>query len=137
MKYCRAAADSARPSSKKDHGLRTKTNLRQGSKVPIADGTGTGSAQNSEVTYLDVGLEIEAEMDGYLDGIQLRSKMVQSSLAGEKPGVATSSGDPFIRQIILEGTSTLIQGKPQVLGSLDIPGSTRHQEIEVVSELVR
>jgi hypothetical protein len=28
-------------------------------------------------------------------------------------------------------------GKPMVLGSLDIPGSTRHEEIEVVSELVR
>jgi hypothetical protein len=38
---------------------------------------------------------------------------------------------------MLEGMSTLAQGKPMVLGSLDIPGSTRHEEIEVVSELVR
>ncbi len=44
---------------------------------------------------------------------------------------------PIIRQTTLEGTSTLVQGKSLVLGSLDVPGSTRQQEVEVVSELVR
>ncbi len=48
-----------------------------------------------------------------------------------------SDAGPVIRQTTLEGTSTLVQGKPLVLGSLDVPGSTRHQEVEVVSELVR
>jgi hypothetical protein len=42
-----------------------------------------------------------------------------------------------IRQTKLEGMSTLAPGKPMVLGSLDIPGTTRHEEIEVVSDLVR
>jgi hypothetical protein len=45
--------------------------------------------------------------------------------------------DPILRQTVLEGMSTLSQSKPVVLGSLDVPGSTRHQEIEVASELVR
>ena len=89
----------------------------------------------NEVTYLDVGLEIEASLDGYLDGARLRTKVVQSGIAEEKSVVGT--GDPIIRETTLEGTSTLVQGKPLVLGSLDVPGSTRHQEIEVVSELVR
>jgi hypothetical protein len=33
--------------------------------------------------------------------------------------------------------STLTTEKAQVLGALDIPGSTRHEEIEVAVELVR
>jgi hypothetical protein len=44
--------------------------------------------------------------------------------------------DPATRQTFLEGIATLVQGKPQLLGSLDIPGTTRHEEVEVVSELV-
>jgi hypothetical protein len=60
---------------------------------------------------------------------------VQSGIAEERSGIGTQ--DPIIRQTTLEGTSTLVQGKPLVLGSLDVPGSTRHQEVEVVSELVR
>jgi hypothetical protein len=67
--------------------------------------------------------------------VRLRTKVVQSSVAEDKSGVGNS--DPVIRQTTLEGTSTLVQGKPLVLGSLDVPGSTRHQEVEVVSELVR
>ncbi len=89
----------------------------------------------SEITYLDVGQEIDASLDGYLDGVRLRTKVVQSSIAEDKSLVGTES--PVIRQTTLEGTSTLVQGKPLVLGSLDVPGSTRHQEVEVVSELVR
>jgi len=38
---------------------------------------------------------------------------------------------------VLEGTSTLSVDKPVVLGTLDIPGSTRHQEGAMVAELVR
>ena len=74
-------------------------------------------------------------MDGYLDGVRLRTKIVQAGIAEEKSSVGTE--DPIIRQTTLEGTSTLVQGKPLVLGSLDVPGSTRHQEVEVVSELLR
>jgi hypothetical protein len=115
----------------------SRTEFKQGSRVPISVG-GTNSASstpNSEVQYLDVGQEIEASLDGYLDGVRLRTKVVQSSIAEDKSGAGTQ--DPVIRQTTLEGTSTLVQGKPLVLGSLDIPGSTRHQEVEVVSELVR
>jgi len=106
------------------------TVFKQGSRVPVAVG-----GSKAEVTYLDVGQEIEASLDGYLDGVRLRTKVVQSSIAEEKSVVGTQ--DPIIRQTTLEGTSTLVQGKPLVLGSLDVPGSTRHQEVEVVSELVR
>jgi hypothetical protein len=107
--------------------------LKQGSRVPIE--TNTSSAGANEVTYLDLGQEIQASLDGYLDGVRLRTKVVQSSIAEERSSVGTQ--DPIIRQTTLEGTSTLVQGKTLVLGTLDVPGSTRQQEVEVVSELVR
>jgi hypothetical protein len=114
----------------------SRTDFKQGSRVPVAvkaDSSSGGSS--SDIVYLDVGLEIEASLDGYLDGVRLRTKLVQSAIAEDKSGVGTQ--DPVIRQTTFEGTSTLVQGKPLVLGSLDVPGSTRRQEVEVVSELVR
>jgi hypothetical protein len=114
----------------------SRTDLKQGSRVPIATGTNSSSGgSNSEIQYLDLGTEIQASLDGYLDGVRLRTKVVQSSIAEDKSGVGAQ--DPVIRQTTLEGTSTLVQGKPLVIGSLDVPGSTRQQEVEVVSELVR
>ena len=74
-------------------------------------------------------------MDGYLDGVRLRTKVMQSSIAEERSSVGAP--DPIIRQTTLEGTSTLVKSKTLVLGSLDVPGSTRQQEVEVVSEFVR
>ncbi len=112
-----------------------KTDLKQGSRVPIVTGsfdTSTPNAQaETQVQYMDVGLNIEAS----LDGDRLRTKVEQTSVAEEKSGMGAQ--DPIVHQTVLEGISTLSQGKPVVLGSLDIPGSTRHQEIEVTSELVR
>jgi hypothetical protein len=114
----------------------SRTDLKQGSRVPIATGTNSSSGgSNSEIQYLDLGTEIQASLDGYLDGVRLRTKVVQSSIAEDKSGVGAQ--DPVIRQTTLEGTSTLVQGKPLVIGSLDVPGTTRQQEVEVVSELVR
>lgn len=112
----------------------SRTVAKQGSRVPIPVNTNLASP-TSEITYLDVGQEIDASLDGYLDGVRLRTKVVQSSIAEDKSGVGAQV--PIIRQTTFEGTSTLVQGKPLILGSLDVAGSTRHQEVEVVSELIR
>jgi hypothetical protein len=93
------------------------------------------STANTQVQYLDVGLNIDASLEEYAGGVRLRSKIEQSNVAEEKSGMGAQ--DPVIRQTMLEGTSPLIEGKPLILGTLDLPGSTRHQEVAVVSELVR
>jgi type II secretory pathway component GspD/PulD (secretin) len=115
----------------------SKTIVKQGNRVPLVTGAfeAKSSAPNSQVQYVDVGLNIEASLEGNSDGLRLRSKVEQSNVAEEKSGIGAQ--DPVIRQTMLEGMSTLTQGKPMLLGSLDIPASTRHEEIEVVSELVR
>jgi type II secretory pathway component GspD/PulD (secretin) len=116
----------------------SKTDFKQGSKVPLVTGSytenGPGSS-NSQVQYQDIGLEIEASLNAYLDGVRLQTKLGESSVADEKSGVGPQ--DPIFRQTTLEATSTLAPGKPLVLGSIDIPGTTRRQEVEVVAEAVR
>jgi hypothetical protein len=44
--------------------------------------------------------------------------------------------DAVIRQTVLEGTSFLNPGKAMMLGSVDVPGSTRHLDVEVLMEQV-
>jgi type II secretory pathway component GspD/PulD (secretin) len=113
-----------------------RTTLKQGSKVPVA--TGSSTAGNSEtqtqMTYLDVGMNFDATLDEFANGVRLRSKVEQSSIAEEKSSVGAQ--DPIVRQTVMEGTSFLAPGKPLILGSLDIPGSTRHLDIEVVMEQI-
>jgi type II secretory pathway component GspD/PulD (secretin) len=113
----------------------SKTTFKQGSRVPIVTGVSGDPATGTQFQYQDVGLNIEAAADGYLDGLRLRSKVEQTSVADEKSSVG--SQDPIVRQTMLESASTLAPGKPLILGSLDIPGTTRKQEIQVVAELVK
>jgi type II secretory pathway component GspD/PulD (secretin) len=114
-----------------------RTTLKQGSKVPIATGSynsGSSTAQ-TQFTYLDIGLNLDASLDESVNGVRLRSKVEQSGIA-EHTTIADVQ-EPVIRQTVLEGTSILTPGKPLVLGSLDLPGSTRHLDVEVVMEVVR
>lgn len=105
--------------------------FKQGSKVPVVTGSNSeNSKDTAQVQYLDVGLHIEAT----IEGARLRSKVEQSSVAEERSGAGAQ--DPIIRQTVIDGMSTLAQGKPMVLGSLDIPGTTRHQDVEVIAEPV-
>jgi type II secretory pathway component GspD/PulD (secretin) len=114
-----------------------RTVLKQGSKVPIATGsysaTGNTGAQ-TQFTYLDIGMNFDATLDELANGARLRSKVEQLSIAEQTSGVGLQ--DPIIRQSAMEGTSFLTLGKPLVLGSIDIPGSTRHLNVEVVLEQV-
>ncbi len=108
--------------------------LKQGSKVPIVIGTSkpeTGGS-NSQVTYLDIGMNFDATLSEFATGVRLQSKIEQSSIAPEQSSVGAA--DPVIRQTVLEGTSILTPNKPLILGSLDIPGSTRHVDLTVTME---
>ena len=112
-----------------------RTTLKQGSKIPVATGSystnGTAGSQ-TQFTYLDVGLNIDASLDDLGDSTHLRAKIEQSSLADSTDIAGVR--EPVIRQTVMEGTSIMILGKPVMLGSLDIPGTTRHLDIEVVME---
>jgi len=112
-----------------------KTTFKQGARVPVVTGVNGDKASGTQVQYMDIGLNIEASADGYTDGLHLRSKVEQTNVADEKSGVGAQ--DPIVHQTVLDDTSTLTPGKSLILGSLDVPGTTRRQEIEVVADLVK
>jgi hypothetical protein len=87
------------------------------------------------MTYLDIGLNFDVSLDESVNGVRLRSKVEQSSIAEQPSGIGPQ--DPIVRQTVLQGTSFLTEGKPLVLGSLDIPGSTRRMDVEVMMEAVK
>jgi type II secretory pathway component GspD/PulD (secretin) len=104
--------------------------LRQGDRVPLVTGMQKGptSDQNAQVQYVDVGLNLQSDIDGE----HLHSKIEQSSVADQKSWVGAE--DPVIRQTMVDGYSNLGLGGSTVLGTLDFPGTSRQQKIEVVAE---
>ncbi|MGD0913924.1 MAG: hypothetical protein ABR928_18670 [Terracidiphilus sp.] len=114
-----------------------KSTVKLGSKVPIATGNydTDSSKANSEVQYEDVGLNIEASLNSSADGLRLHAKISQSSVSDEKSNVGIQ--DPVLLQSVFDGSSTLVEGKPLKLGTLDGPGGSGKTEIEVVAEPVK
>lgn len=115
-----------------------KTVVKQGKRVPIVTGSvdkKDDGKPESQVQYVDVGLNIEASLEGSGDGLRLLTKIEQSNVSDERSGIGGQ--DPVIGQTMLQGVSMLIPGKPTLLGSLDIPNSTHHEEISIESALVR
>jgi hypothetical protein len=111
-----------------------ESTVKQGSRVPLVTGSygAATSSQQTQVTYIDVGMNFAATLDETAEGIRLRSVVEQSSIAEERSGVGPQ--DPVVRQASFKGSSYLAPGKPLRLGSFDIPDSTRHLELEVMME---
>ena len=114
-----------------------KSEVKLGSKVPVVTGSfdADTSKANTQVQYVDTGLSIEAWLDTAGDELRLRTKVTQSSVADEKSNVGIQ--DPVLRQAVLDGSSNLVEGKQQVLGTFDSPNGTGKVEIEVVAEPVK
>jgi type II secretory pathway component GspD/PulD (secretin) len=107
-----------------------RTTLKNGTKVPIVTGsTSDTNGSKSEFTFVDIGLTIDASLDESASGVRLRTRLGRSSVAEEK--AIGGIQEPLIRSTEMEGTSILTQGKQVSLGSLDVPGSTRHLDVEV------
>jgi type II secretory pathway component GspD/PulD (secretin) len=116
-----------------------QTQLKQGSKVPIATGSYNAVATTGEhaapagvqtqFTYVDIGMNFAVTLDDFANGVRLNTNVEQSSVAGQ----STISGvvEPVIRVTSLKTAAFLTPGKPIMLGSVDIPGTARRLDIEV------
>ena len=118
-------------------GSGSRTIFKQGTKVPIATGSTepAASAANTQFQYIDVGVSIDARLEGSGEGLHVNTKVEQSRAAQDKTIAGVQ--EPVFDQTVLDGTSPVIPGKSIVLGLIDIPGTSRHQEIELTSELIR
>lgn len=115
------------------------TTLKQGDKVPLATGVysnenSAGSAQ-TQFTYLDVGTNFDATITEQTNGVSLKSKIEESSVSTSQTIMGVT--EPVIRQTVLQGTSLLTLDKPTMLGSIDVPNSTRHYDIAVVLQPIK
>lgn len=114
----------------------SRTRVKLGNKVPLVTGSaGADATPSSQVQYIDVGLNIDAKIDGSSDTPLLETKIEQSNVAEERSGIGTQ--DPLIHQTSLESQLTVAEGKTLTIGTLDLPGSTRQEKIEVTAEKVR
>jgi len=111
-----------------------QTTLKQGSRVPLVTGSldAGGKTQSTQVSYIDVGMNFDATLSESGNGAELRSTVERSSVAPEVSGVGPQ--DPVVRSTSVKGEAHLIAGDPLMLGSADIPDSTRHLEVGVVME---
>lgn len=109
------------------------TQLKLGNRVPLVTGSsGNEASASTQVQYVDVGINIRAKIDDASDAPLLETKIEQSSIAEERSGIGTQ--DPLIRQTSLDESLNLAEGKTLTIGTLDLPGSTRQEKIEVTAE---
>src|ERR1035437_4967908 len=116
--------------------------LKQGSKVPVATGSYNATATTgsnavpagtqTNFTYLDVGMNFTVTPTALADGVSLMTAIEQLSVADEKSGVGLQ--DPIVKQTSLKSTLLVPPGKPVMLGSIDLPGTTHRLDIEVTAE---
>jgi type II secretory pathway component GspD/PulD (secretin) len=114
-----------------------RTTMKEGDKIPVA--TGTFSTDNAsaqtQFTYLDVGMNFDATVTSLAGGVSLKTKVEQSAIGPTNTiaGVA----EPVVRQSVIETVSTAPLGKPIQLGSMDIPNSTRHLNVDILVDLIK
>jgi type II secretory pathway component GspD/PulD (secretin) len=114
-----------------------RTTLKEGDKVPVATGSFStdNAASQTQFTYLDVGMNFDATVTSLASGLSLKTKVEQSSIGPTNTiaGVA----EPVVRQSVLETVTLAPLGKPLMLGSIDIPNSTRRLDVDVLIEPIK
>ncbi|MGA1982259.1 MAG: hypothetical protein ABSG84_07280 [Acidobacteriaceae bacterium] len=113
--------------------------VKQGSKVPIATGSFNAASSDNKAagvqtqyTYIDVGLNFDSVLTAVGDSAMLKADVERSSVAPEASGVGAQ--DPIINQTSVQGVFLLAPGKAARIGSLDMPGSSHHLDLEATVE---
>jgi type II secretory pathway component GspD/PulD (secretin) len=111
--------------------------VKQGERVPIATGSvDSGTKTDTQLQYLDLGLMIRAKLSGGPGHLALNSRVEESRVA--KEAMIAGIQEPVIEQTTLTGTLTLVEGKAESLGKLDIPANgsvgARHITVAVTVE---
>jgi type II secretory pathway component GspD/PulD (secretin) len=117
--------------------------LKVGSKIPLVTGSYNSGSANTQTqfTYIDVGVNIEARIDSFTNGMRLTTKVERLSVADSASEHIIQPvemiHEPIVRQAQIQNTALLQLGKSVMLGSLDTPGGTQHVDVEVLMEMVK
>jgi hypothetical protein len=116
--------------------------LKVGSKIPLVTGSYNSGAANTQTqfTYIDVGVNIDARIDPFTNGMRLTTKVERLSVADSASEHIIQPvemiHEPVVRQASIQNTALLQLGRSVMLGSLDTPGGTQHVDVEVLMEMV-
>jgi hypothetical protein len=121
----------------------SNNNINLSSRVPVpavphspnaaTSGTATIGVQ-TQFQYLDVGTRISAFVKMLYEGVQITTSVNQSRLAEVPVGDGTMT---IIRQANLDSSVILSPGKLVRVGSMDVPGSTQHFDVDLMLEEVK
>jgi hypothetical protein len=114
--------------------------FKLGDRVPVATGSfqsgvggvGVSPLVNTQYTYIDTGVNIDANLQELSSGlIRLHSSIDMSSIASHNPPAAgVPAPNPTVSQNRFVVNATLPAGKPTVIASIDDPASNHKIEIE-------
>lgn len=104
--------------------------VRVGRRVPVAMGEAKPGA-NAQFTYMDVGLNLDCNLQEQGDGLLLETTVEMSSVV--TGGELAAPGIPVTRQARASMVSVVNPGKPTVIGTLDDVDSTHSYQIEVTA----
>lgn len=102
--------------------------LKIGTKVPVATGS-TGSGSPTMFQYLDVGTNIDCEVNEQGEDVSLD---VRSDFSNLSSAEQQHSPQPIIRQIRINGRTITSPGKSALIGAVDDPTSNRQYQLDAV-----
>lgn len=112
--------------------------IRTGNKVPVITGSVTsGNAENKQVQYLDVGVNIDAaRADEIGSELAMQIKAEISSVVSGESSVVPHADDPVIRQNSWESVVLVTPGKPKVIFSSDNLDNKGRMQVELTATRV-
>jgi len=110
-----------------------KAVFKVGSKSPAVSGSAQSQTGNAlvttEITYLDVGVNIDCVVQSIGTKVSVRGNLDLSTISGEAQ-VAPGIRNPVIRQTKLDLDAVMDFGKPTVLAAIDDPITARKLQVE-------
>ncbi len=104
-----------------------------GNRVPVATSSTTGVGQNTQFTYVDVGVNIDCTVQEANGRIGIRADLdLSTAITSDK----TAALAPTISQIRVSFEASIPPGKPTVVASFDDPVTSRKFDLEAVAAKV-
>jgi hypothetical protein len=114
--------------------------IKIGSRVPVTTFMNSkDSGAGTQVQYIDVGTNIWAQLRPVAnsDGEELVVRGEISNLDLSAQAGSALNADPVIRQIKINGSTMVVEGKPLIVSSMDDPTSKRQFQLEVTVTKLR